>query len=398
MRVALTDRFVAAAKASTRAEFFDARMRGLSLRVSPTAKTWAFHFTATDGKRARLTLGSFPAVTLAAARGLALEAQAAVQSGQDPRMHKAGGMTVVTLVASYLAKHVRSLRSAKEVERRLRKNVLPIIGNVRLADLHRRDVNRVLDQILGRGRPIEANHVFADIRAMLRWALARGDLDRDPLQGMHAPSPARSRDRVLNDDEIRCLWQTLPTTLPKSISAQRILKLCLITGQRVGEAAGMRRDELDFERRVWSLPGSRTKNGFAHSVPLSSLAISIIEEALSDAGDDSIFVFPSGDGALPAMAVAKSIERARERFGIEHWTAHDLRRTALTNMAKLGVMPIVLGHIANHRSVTKAGMTLSVYVQHAYEREKREGLNLWADRLKAIIAGEAVDVVPLRSA
>ena len=97
------------------------------------------------------------------------------------------------------------------------------------------------------------------------------------LQGMHAPSPARSRDRVLNDDEIRCVWQTLPTTLPKSISAQRILKLCLITGQRVGEAAGMRRDELDFERRVWSLPGSRTKNGFAHSVPLSSLAISIIE-------------------------------------------------------------------------------------------------------------------------
>jgi Arm DNA-binding domain len=148
LRVALTDRFVAAAKASTRAEFFDARMKGLSLRVSPTAKTWAFHFTATDGKRARLTLGSFPAVTLAAARGLALEAQAAVQSGQDPRMHKAGGMTVVTLVANYLAKHVRSLRSAKEVERRLRKNVLPIIGNVRLADLHRRDVNRVLDQIM----------------------------------------------------------------------------------------------------------------------------------------------------------------------------------------------------------------------------------------------------------
>ena len=136
----------------------------------------------------------------------------------------------------------------------------------------------------------------------------------------------------------------------------------------------MRRNELDFERRVWSLPGSRTKNGFAHSVPLSSLAISIIEEALFDAGDDSIFVFPSGDGALPAMAVAKSIERARERFGIEHWTAHDLRRTALTTMAKLGVTPI------------------------AYEPEKRQALELWADRLKAIVTGEAAaEVVPLHT-
>ena len=85
MRVALTDRFVAGAKAGARAEFFDSRVTGLALRVSPTAKNWAFHFTTTDGKRARLTLGPFPAITLAGARGMALEAQAAVQSGQEPR-------------------------------------------------------------------------------------------------------------------------------------------------------------------------------------------------------------------------------------------------------------------------------------------------------------------------
>src|SRR5262249_52418164 len=150
------------------------------------------HFTTAAGKRARLTLGPFPAVTLAGARGLAIEAQAAVQAGQDPRTHKAATMTVAMLVESYLAKHVRvNLRSnsAKQISRRLGKNVVPLIGNVRLADLHRRDVNRVLDAVVGRGRLTEANRVFGDVRAVLRWAVARGDLDRDPVQGMDAPAP-----------------------------------------------------------------------------------------------------------------------------------------------------------------------------------------------------------------
>jgi integrase len=389
MRIALTDRFVAGAKAGTRTEFFDSRVTGLSLRVSPTAKNWAFHFTTTSGKRARLTLGAFPAITLAGARGLALEAQAAVQAGADPRTSKAGAMTVATLVESFLAKHVRpNLRSAGQIERRLRKNVVPVIGGVRLADLHRRDVNRVLDQIMGRGRPIEANRVFGDTRAMLRWAVARGDLDRDPIQGMDAPSPPRSRDRVLSDTEIRHLWHVLPTALSRQVDCRRILQLCLTTGQRVGEVAGMLRAELNLSTRTWALPGERTKNGFSHSVPLSNLAVSIIEQALADAGDRPRLF------ALPPVAVTRFVERAS--FGIPHWTPHDLRRSALTQMAALGVEPVVLGHVANHRSASRAGITLSIYVKHSYDAEKRRALELWADRLAAIVGTGAAPVVPMR--
>jgi integrase len=389
MRIALTDRFVAGTKAGTRTEFFDSRVTGLSLRVSPTAKNWAFHFTTPSGKRARLTLGAFPAITLAGARGLALEAQAAVQAGADPRTSRAGAMTVATLVENFLAKHVRpNLRSAKQIERRLGKNVLPLIGNVRLADLHRRDINRVLDAIVSRGRLIEANRVFGDVRAMLRWAVARGDLDRDPVQGMNAPSPERSRDRVLSDVEIKHLWNVLPTALPKQVDCQRVLRLCLITGQRVGEVAGMRRDELDLDTRTWALPGARTKNGHPHSVPLSDLAIGIIEQALADAGDRQCLF------ALPSVAVARFVERAQ--FGISDWTPHDLRRTALTQMAALGVEPVVLGHVANHRTATRAGITLAVYVKFSYEREKRAALDLWADRLSAIVGGTGTRVVPMR--
>ena len=381
MRIAFTDRFVAGAKAATRVEYFDARVKGLSLRVSASAKSWAFHFTL-NAKRARLTLGSFPAISLAAARGLALEAQAAVQSGQDPRTYKAGTMTVAALIESYISKHVRpNLRSAKQVERRLRKNVVPVIGNVKLADVHRRDINRVLDILIGRGCPAEANLVFADMRATLRWALARGDLDRDPIAGMSAPSPQRPRERVLDEDEIRHLWNAIPTAaLPREMDCGRILKLCLITGQRVGEVAGMLRNELNLSARTWTLPGSRTKNGFAHTVPLSPLAMDIIEQALADAGNRARLF-----DLQPSNAVGRFIERSQ--FGLPHWTPHDLRRTALTQMAALNVEPVVLGHIANHRTTTRAGITLAIYVKHSFEPEKRRALERWSERIAELVGG-----------
>jgi integrase len=117
-------------------------------------------------------------------------------------------------------------------------------------------------------------------------------------------------------------------------------------------------------------------------------------------------VFPGEDGKpLAAHVVTRAIARAHEtskerpqsRFGIAEWSAHDLRRTCLTNLAKLGVTPHVIAHVANHRSLTKSGVTFAHYVQHSYESEKRYALDLWADRLGAVIGKGAADVVPLRA-
>jgi integrase len=402
-KVALTDRFVSHAKAQgvPQLDYFDEGVPGLALRVSSTGrKTWTFHYTSPgDGKRARLTIGTYPATTLANARGLATEARGAVEAGTDPRTRTTGAMTIATLVQSYVEKHVASLRTAVEIERRIRRNIVPVIGEVRLADFHRRDVNRCVDPIIKRGSPIEAARAFEDLRAMLRWAVSRGDLDHNPIDGMKKPATSKPRERVLSDDEILSLWTGLPAALAKSVTGQRIIKLCLITAQRVGEVAGMRRAELDFKRALWSLPGSRTKNAHPHAVPLSPMAQGIIKEALADAGSSG-FVFPSDSGAtgtVPPRSIAKTLAKAiaKRRLGLTPFTVHDLRRTALTGMAKLGVAPIVIGHVANHRTTTKAGETLAVYIQHQYEKEKREALELWADRLQGIIAGGG-DVVPMR--
>src|SRR5262249_41739527 len=269
-------------------------------------------------------------------------------------------------IAETYLRSITGLRSAEEIERRLRKDALPVIGHIPTRELHRRDITRMIDS--KPDAPIAARRVFEDVRTMVRWAVARGDLDHNPLDGMNGPAISRARDRVLGDDEIRQLWKRLPETEVASV-----IKFCLVTGQRIGEVVGLRQGELDLGRKVWNIPGSRTKNGFAHSVPLSEMALAIINET-------SLWNISRGR--------VLNVIRLQLQFG-ERWTAHDLRRTALTGMARLGVAPIVLGHVANHRTTTKAGVTLGVYVQHAYEREKREAMELWASRLQGIISGAA---------
>jgi len=366
MKLQLTDRFCTHAKSATvQTDYFDEAIPGLALRVtSKGTKAWTFlHGT----PRRRVTLGRYPALSLAAARTLAIETKEGRTVG-----------TVSALAEIYL-KSKGSYRSAKEIERRLRKDVLPIIGHIPLRELHRRDVTRVLD---GKASaPIAARRAFEDMRAMVRWAVARGDLDHSPIDGMRGPPQSKPRERVLSDEEIRQLWHRLQ----ELGSVGRAIKFSLVTGQRIGEVTGMTASELDLKRGVWNIPGARTKNGHPHTVPLSPLALSLIKEApTSDRG-----------GLWGVGRVHVSCTIYYNQFDLPSWSAHDLRRTVLTGMAELGVAPIVLGHVANHRTTTKAGVTLGVYVQHAYEKEKREALELWANRLQGIISG-AGEVVAMR--
>jgi integrase len=394
----------------------------LALRVTEQGhRSWSFLFTSPrDGKRARATLGTYPATSLAEARREALEAKGHVEAGRDPRdvlaAEEAGAMTVKGLIPLYLEKPNkktgRPRKSIKEIERRLNHNVVPFIGSVKLADLHKRDVNRFIAPIMQRKKPIEATRVFEDFRAMIRWAARQGYLDRNPIDGMEPPARSVEGDRVLDDSEIRTLWLGLPEALARSAQCQTIIKLCLVTAQRVGEVAGINLSEIDLRKRVWNLPATRTKNGLAHTVPLSDLAISIIEAQIAaiepvanaDNGCSTGPLFPCGDGSLSPVVVARAILRAHEtseerpkgRFGIAPWSSHDLRRTAVSKMGELGIAPIVVGHVINHSSVTRAGVTLKVYNHYDYAKEKRQAFELWANHLDAICQGAAAKVTPLR--
>ena len=266
--VELTDRFCQTAKpqdGGRKTDYFDTVVKGLCLRASAGGSKAFFlvYSRPADGKRAWLKIGRYPEIKLGKAREKARDARGEVGEGQDPIAEKralTASQTVADVVENYIARHASTKRTGDAIARRLRKNVKDVIGDIKLADLHRRDITRCIDAVTDRGAAIEANRVFEDVRAMLRWARGRGDLDTNLVDGMKKPSEAQVRDRVLTADEIRTMWAALASA-DMWESSRRIVRLCLVTGQRVGEVAGMARDEIDLQQATWVIPGGRAKNG-----------------------------------------------------------------------------------------------------------------------------------------
>ncbi|MER9723132.1 MULTISPECIES: tyrosine-type recombinase/integrase [unclassified Mesorhizobium] len=416
--VELTDKFCQSAKSLSgrKIDYFDTIVKGLVLRVSTGGQRSWYAVYGPPAKRQWLKLGTYPEVPLGSEKGArqrAKDTRAKVGDGVDPIAEKkalAASQTVADLVDNYVARQASTKRSGGEIARRLRKNVTDLIGTIKLADLHRRDITKCIDAVKDRGAHVEANRIFEDVRAMIRWARGRGDLDSNLVEGMRRPTETTERDRVLSADEIKTMWKVLVDADMRE-STRRILRLCLVTGQRVGEISGMVRNELDLDRHIWTIPPARAKNKREHVVPLSDMAIEIIAAQLDDAAalaeqkDRQLppFVFPAPGGrvAVTGASVPKAVKReeATKRnvttiMGVSPWTPHDLRRTAATHMEEIGVSPFVIGHVLNHISATKASITSRVYARYDYAREKREALELWAGRLRGIIDADT-KVVPL---
>ncbi len=177
------------------------------------------------------------------------------------------------------------------------------------------------------------------------------------------------------------------------------LKLLLLTGQRAGEVTGSRKSELDLERSVWNIPGSRTKNKLAHTIPLSPWAEDLFTIASNVADGDYLFSSRTGEGPMTRRALSRAISRNLEKLRLEHFTPHDLRRTVASQMAAAGIDRLVIGKVLNHRSADRDSVTGLVYDQYGYEPEKRRALETWAERLARIVDEKTADrskVVQLR--
>ncbi len=406
--VELTDRFCQAAKVATgrKTDYFDTTVKGLCLRTSAGgAKAFFLVYTKPGTtKRAWLKLGRYPELKLADARQKARDGRGEIGEGADliaDKKAQAASQSVKDLVDNYIARHASTKRSGDEIARRLGKNVSDLIGDVKLSDLHRRDITKCIDAVKDRGAHVEANRLFEDIRAMVRWARGRGDIDENLVEGMRKPTETTERDRVLTADEIKKLWAGLPHADMRE-STRRIIRLCLITGQRVGEISGMERGAIDLAKKIWTIPAARSKNHREHVVPLSEMAVNIIKEqlaavaALSERKELAVptWVFP-GPGfrdSVTAASVPKAIKRLEVTakgnttiMGLLPWTPHDLRRTSATHMEEIGISPFIVGHVLNHVSITKSTVTSRVYARYDYGKEKREALDLWADRLEGIV-------------
>jgi integrase len=388
--------------------------KGLYLVVQPSgAMSWAVRYRI-DGAPKKLTLGTYPDLSIANARRKAEAAIGDVAKGNDPAGQKQAARLaakaekeadvdrVERVIDLFVERHAKvKTKDWRETKRMLDKEVAGRWKGRRLSQITRAQVHEMLDEIVDSGRPIRANRVFAQFRKMCNWAIGRGIIDRSPCLGVTAPTAETKRERVLSDNEIRLAWSAFETI---GWPFGPIGKLLLLTGARRDEVAGMRWSELDLGGRTWTLPKERTKNKRDHEIPLSDAAIRIIE-GLPRIGDGKGgFVFTTtGATAVSGFSRAKGavdkaiLETTKEDAEVrgddpadvrapDRWTFHDLRRTLATNLQKLGVKLEVTEAVLNHVSGSRAGI-VGIYQRHEYAAEKRAALDAWARRLEAIVTG-----------
>jgi integrase len=414
----LTDRTIKALKPKpARYEVWADGNAGFGMRVSPAGrKSWIYLYRF-EGKSRRMTLGTYPAVGLASAHVKHAQAKELLEKGDDPgslhvekRRAERQAETVQTLADEYLEKWARPRkRSAGEDERILNKDVIPTWGKRKARSITRRDVILLLDGIVDRGSPIQANRTLAVVRKMFNFAISRDIVGATPVAMVKAPARENQRDRVLSAEEIRIFWNGLDQA-PMSAAVKLLLKLQLATAQRKGELVGAALSEFDFDEGVWTISAARVKNRIAHRVPLSPLTLELIEEARDVAKQAEIarveklpgveprepeWLFPSphGNGPIKPKTVNNALQIAMEpikkgkapAINLRNVTPHDLRRTAASNMAALGINRLVISKILNH---VESSVT-SIYDRHGYDAEKRHALESWAAHLQGILSGKS---------
>ena len=373
-------------------DYFDSRTTGFGLRISSAGrKTW-FCMYRHGGRLRRLTLGTYPNLPLTDARDKATDALRRAAKGADPAAEKKAGRlaeTVFELAESYLEKHAKPFkRSWREDERLLQREVLTRWSNRKARDIKRRDVIELLDAIRERGAPIQANRVLALVRKMFNWGISRDLLDLNPCAQVNAPGKEHQRDRVLAEVEIREVWLAFERLAPVFGG---MFKLRLMTAQRGAELKRMRWADIELPIGWWTIPSNVTKNKLAHRVPLSHSVRDVLYELQPRTGD-SEWVFPSPTRAgRHIVNIQKAASEVRKFSGVG-FVPHDLRRTAASTMASIGVPRLVVGKILNH---AEPGVT-RVYDRHSYDEEKRDALNRWANKLGEILANDQINVVRFR--
>lgn len=364
--VHLTDRSLKSLRTSQPREmFWDHVLPGFGVRVTQNGKKTFVVRYRLNGKRPRVTIGSYPAFGLADARARARAILLQVGTGEDPSRAE----SFAELADLYLERHAKpKKRSWRYDERQLKRDLLPAWGKRKAAEIRRSDVHEILDGILDRGSPAMANRTRALISKVFNFGITRGIVEHNPAA--HVPPPARlqSRQRVLSEEEIRELWRLLDSDLLTPLMAASF-KLRLLTAQRGIEVLSMQWDQIDGI--WWTIPPEVAKNGLAHRVPLSTQARAALEKARQMSGGTP-WVFPSPREDGPIQWVQKAVHQLRDHTSFD-WTPHDLRRTAATYMASVGVSRVVLAKILNHveNSVT------AIYDRASYDQEKLEALTRW---------------------
>lgn len=436
----LTDAFirnVALPAGVGRVDYFDTLLPSFGVRVSAKGLKTFFVFDRVGGKLRRMVLGRYAPddFGLAAARDKARAFKTSAERGADPvaeAKHEAAAADASTFskaVESFLANRKSHLadNTYRDYSTFLDGPAVADWKDRQLGSISRADVTAVLDKLDEQEQFAASNKAVAYLRVFFNWCADpdRGNLiDHAPTDRLRMRHNNAKRDRALDDDELAIVAASLRDELRVKYGAndapylaelwRDFYTVLMLTGQRRTEVAGVMWSELrdlDGKAPVWELPGSRTKNGLPHLVPLAPAVVAIMqrrkvqaiaERELAEASAKRsggkagrlpfVFSGSGGEEAVSGFSKAKAhldaytaaLCKALGRPALPHWTGHDLRRTMVTGMNELGIAPHVVEAVVNHVSgAAKAGVA-GVYNRARYLPERRAALNAWADHVAAL--------------
>ncbi len=401
MRMELTDallKTLSPPQEGKRLELRDSRVPGLVLRMTPTGiATWSVRTRTKDGKQTRPKLGTWPSLSLSEARRAARVALGAIEGGADPvgkkrearkarKVKLAAGVTVQKRLVEWQAgRHADpsgpwSERYASEVARIASREIVPKLGSHALADTTRADwVGLVAAK--RKTAPAMASALYRVCSSFLGYAEAHGWINAPllPRKGsaMLAPSPI-PRERVLTDQELLAVWKAADREAPK---LRAFVRLLILTGAREMEVADMAVGELDRDAGRWTIPGNRTKNGAAYTVPLAELTLAELAAVWPNEAHAPTHLLLGRAGTSGFRGFSKLKARLDAASMVESWRFHDLRRTVRTGLTRLGVprdhAEAAINHLSGRSKLERT------YDRHDYGPEIINALSVW----QAYVAG-----------
>ncbi|MEY8119257.1 tyrosine-type recombinase/integrase [Falsihalocynthiibacter sp. BN13B15] len=366
-----------------RVELTDTKSRGLSFRHTAKGEmSWSVRLKV-HGRDRRFQLGLYPEVTLSAARIACEKMRSEVVAGKDPVKDRreastqAIGLTVADTLDLYNDLH---LSGSKYQERRMRmfKRALKAHLKRPVSDLKQSDLQRMVD-VVARDAPIAANRLVSELKHFTGWAFRRGYLEAHVGAALEKPTKEKPRDRILSFEEIGAIWHATEALGPMVGGFVRVL---MLTGQRRGDVAGMRWEEIEGNR--WEIPSTRTKNAKPHIVHLSASVL----EVLADVKDAE----PQGAARRKGVVFShgagneiKTFHRYKATLdslsGVADWTFHDFRTAFASHCAESGISEGIVDRVLNH----VAGGSQVSAIARVYQRSE-----LLAPRAQALDRWESI--------
>jgi integrase len=430
-RSVLTDRFISSDKRRPRKgriDYPDALVPGLALRVTDAGhKSFVLiaRYPQNPKNPTRRALGDVGVITLEQARAKARRWLELIGKGIDPKVQEARQRAAeqrrqvnsfAAMANEYLTREATKLAHHVQARRIIEAEFVKRWGSRPATDILPEEAAAAIRAIVKRGSPAQARNAFGHGSRMFNWAIGTHEfgITVSPFASLRATDLAGKkvlRDRVLEDHELRAIWQAANglTSAEAVAEARRrdvkrdpnqplgypygpVVRLMVLTGQREREVSDMRWSEIDFDNRIWTIPSKRMKGKRAHVIPLAPEALALLKSLPRFSGGEC--VFSATGGVKPVNGFSKTKERLDKVSGVSGWVLHDLRRTMRTHLSALPIEDRVREHMIAH---AQPGLH-QVYDRHRYGGEKRRGFELWEQRLRGIVEPGTAEVADLTAA